>query len=96
MDVALSQDCFHVFEERVKLLLLGYCLGQRVFWRIIHECVPLMKQEHESNLFRSETLEHLLNSCEVLETFAHLFSCNMQMAGVPEVVNPVVAIVKGF
>jgi len=41
-------------------------------------------------------IENLLDGNEVFERLRHLFTFNVQMASVPEVVDPVVAAVVSF
>lgn len=55
-----------------------------------------MEQEKEADLPGIERLKNLLNGDEILKRLAHLFSMNVQVAGVPEVVDPVVTLVVGL
>ena len=55
-----------------------------------------MDQEKEADLARIELLKDLLDCDEIFKRFAHLFALNVKVASVPEVVDPVVALIIGL
>jgi len=86
----------HLTEEDGETSLLSISLWERLLSAVVHKIVPRVKQEHHSDLASIVCIENLLDGNEVFERLRHLFTFNVQMASVPEVVDPVVAAVVSF
>jgi len=95
-DVNCSQSGFDYLEEIIELSLFCNSLWERIFFQVIHGSIPLMKQEEHSDLFRSIRLQDILDGSEILLGFGHLQSVDVQMTGVPEVVDPTVTSIICF
>jgi len=67
VDIALSKRGLHGLEELSKLVLLLYGFWERLFWRIVHCGVPLMKQKEHSHLSAGVVLQHISDCREVFQ-----------------------------
>jgi hypothetical protein len=83
-------------EEFGELAVLADCLGEGLLGGVIHQTAPVMKQKHVADLTGVVLCKDVLDCYEVFERFRHLLAMDMEVSGMPEVVDPVVAVVVGL
>lgn len=66
LDVALSQNSFYIFEELRELSFLLNCFWHRFLSSVVHEWVPIVEEEQETDLSGGILSQDVLDSDEVL------------------------------
>ena len=93
LDVALAKRSLYCLEELIELLFFGDGFPKGSLLVVVHQGVPLVDEEQEANLSMRVHFQNLFNRCEVLEGLRHLFTCNVKMACMPKIVDPVIAVI---
>jgi hypothetical protein len=83
-------------EEFSELFVLSHCLRERLLCLKGHFVSPVMVEHEPSDVTHGVVVQNVLDGDKILERFRHLKAFNVEMASVPEVLNPLVAVVIGL